>query len=363
MNHYNNINKLKGFKPLCYISEKLILFKKNKLYSFDNNDIKCILKLDSSIKNKIKQLNRITIRLFRQEPRCAMTISNNEILMIYKKKIYIIYVFEHEFRVVGSVRSGFSDTLNLCLSKHEKYKAIWGDYGSNYNYEHINIYALTYNNKIEILYTFKKNTIRHIHNIISSEKGYFIFTGDNEMQAGIYFADFNFKEVIPIVVGNEKSRAVQGFYYNNKLVYATDFVEKENSINYIDINDEFIKVIEIGKINGSCIYGTELKNGFLFSTTVESSEKIKGLKALLSTRSATGIKSNQIQLIYINKESLETRLVKKGIKDNYPMKLFQYGCFMFPQNSKNKKNVEIYCMAQKNYDGKIISINEEDYEK
>ena len=359
---YNNIEKLKGFKPLCYISERLILFKKGKVYAFDNNELKCVLKLDSSMKDKIKQLNRLTVRLFRQEPRCAIAISDNEILMVYRRKIYCIDIFEHTFKVVSNIRDGFSDTLNLCLSKQKDYKAIWGDYGSNCEYEHINIYGLTSDNKVKILYAFKKNTIRHIHNIISCENGYFIFTGDNEAESGIYFSDFNFNKVIPILTGNGKTRAVQGFYYENKLIYATDFVESQNTINYIDFNDDLMQVTELGKINGSCIYGTELRNGFLFSTTVESSENTKGLKGILSTKPAGGIHSKEIQLIYIDKDSFKLKLIKQNLKDNYPMKLFQYGCFMFPKNAEQRENVAIYCMAQKKFDGKIINIKEGDYE-
>ena len=293
--------------------------------------------------------NRMMTRLLRLEPKCAGRLDDNRFVVCVLGKLWLLDIQNKNVSELDDMRAGFN-VLNFCENEGCLY---WGDYGPNPKYDEINIYKLSSDLKKTMEYSFPQNSIRHIHNIIRSEEGFYVLTGDNESQAGIYKANPDWTEVKPWKCGEQKYRAVVGFPYNYGLLYATDSVETENHLRHIAENgDESI----LAPMNGSCIYGGETKNYYVFSTTVESPEG-KGILGMFSRKLGGGIKSDDVHVVAVSKQDLSIKIIAKFKKDFWPMKLMQYGQVFFAGGQgENVDGIWCYPMSCREYDGRSVYI-------
>lgn len=340
-------------KPIAYTESEALLYKhrRNFILEKDGNII-WKYKKKFNFLDVIKELNRIFQRAFRQDIRCSCVL-NNTIYFVYGKTLYVCDIDKKRIMPITVFADG-KVPLNIVESEfEEKYSILWGEYFANTKRESVKIYGLNMKNEVEEIYCFKAGSIRHIHNIISDhKKGYYILTGDNDKTAGIYYADSKFSIVKPIMVGKQKVRAVQGFPYENGMIYATDSVSSQNYIEYLHFKKEEWVIDDIAEINGSCIYATECKKGFVFSTSVESEEITEKSRflSLFSRKRGRGILSDDVCLVLINRK-MELREIVKFKKDRWPYKLFRYGVVMFPVGQKKNDTITIYPIGVKKFDG------------
>lgn len=252
------VQQLPGYKPLCYIKGTLYLYRKGYIYRLVENQPEKVIQVYSST---AKESLRVLARLFRTEPKYAVPINESQMLLVGHRIIKVVDVEKQVVEDICSSRDGFSDPLNICVGR-EKWVALWGDYGPNAEHDSINIYGLTKDSKVETIYSFKNGQVRHIHNIIPKQSGgYYIFTGDQEKDAGIYKANASFDQVEPVKIGKQQYRAVIGFDTPKGLLYATDAVNEKNYVYLLDGKGEPQKICAL---NGSCIYGTEFKGKYYF---------------------------------------------------------------------------------------------------
>ena len=344
-----SMNKIKGKIIYLTCQHTGLMYRNLSFYTFDltdgsENRIACI---PAGFVNRTVGKYRLATRLLRLEPKCVGRLDDERFVVCVLGALWLLDIHRGELRRLNKVREGF-DILNFCEYDGNIY---WGDYGANNNYEEINIYKMDNNLNISIVYCFPKNSIRHIHNIIKTEEGFFLLAGDNEPQAGIYRANADWTEVKPWKCGEQKYRAVVGFPYNYGLLYATDSVETENRLRHIAENgDESI----LAPMNGSCIYGGETKNYYVFSTTVESPEG-KGILGMFSRKLGGGIKSDDVHVVTVSKQDLSIKIIAKFKKDFWPMKLMQYGQAFFAGGQRdNVDGIWCYPMSCKKYDGRSV---------
>lgn len=116
---------------------------------------------------------------------------------------------------------------------------------------------------------------------------------------GIYIANSDFSKVTPYLVGQQSYRAVIGKVLENGLLYATDAVMEDNYLYYVPFSDSIPrKLLSLG---GSVIYGLILKEGLVFSTTVEPRPSVSSkIISLIDNRRGKGIKSNLIDVFYVS---------------------------------------------------------------
>ena len=302
-------------------------------------------------RNKYVFNNRFLPRLFRMTSRCVEMLDKERFVLSYRHKVIMLDWKIHSMSTLRNCRVGFSNPLNFCSDDDHVY---WGDYGNNPNREEVYIYRLNKNLNVDIVYSFPSGTIRHIHNIIfdKDNKRFWIFTGDNEVNAGIYIANKDFLDIKPFRTGDQKYRAVVGFPYKDGLLYATDSVESNNYLYFI--NKEGLERC-IAPMPGSCIYGTELKDYYIFSTTVEPHEG-GGFLNLFSYTLGGGIKDRYSHLLAVDKRNMNVKEILKLKKDWLPMKLFQYGSIHFP-NGQGESNYLYYNPVACKGDGQTFFIN------
>lgn len=292
--------------------------------------------------------SRILSRLKRLEPKCAGRLSETEFVVSLLRSIWLLDVEKKTCQKLCDNPEGFSEVISFCSTEDCVY---WGDYGRNNQHKAVTVYRLGRDKQIARVHTFEAGTVRHIHNIVKDGDGYLLFVGDNEAKAGIYRVNKNWSEVKPWKIGLQKYRAVVGWPYQGGVLYATDSVETENHIRLITDEGEERNLVPL---NGSCIYGCETKDYYLFSTTVEPHEG--GLKALFVDSLGGGIKSRDVTIVAVSKKDLSVRQVASYKKDRWPMKLFQYGRCIFAGGLADTNEVWCSPVACKKYDGKTIKI-------
>lgn len=345
---------MKHTKNYRLMSYRPVLIYYRRLAFYIGDDKKLITEV--SVSNILRALChfRLLVRLLRLEPRCAEMIDKNQMIFCLMHKVWVLNIETAVMQVIFEAKFGFSDPLNFCKVDNQVY---WGDYGNNDKRGTVSIYRVDSSLKVEEMYVFPQGSIRHIHNIIYSESYdcFWILTGDNDKHSGIYKSDRRFEHVTPIRIGEQNYRAVVAFPYMDGIIYATDSVEKENHIFVCTAGNNY-QVIVLKGINGSCIYGTEIRNWYVFSTTVEPSEG-RGLKNMFSNKLGGGIKSGEVQVVAVNKQDLsDIRIVAFYKKDIWPMRLFQYGAAMFPTGQKNNVSLTLCPIACRGCDGDTIEI-------
>lgn len=309
-----------------------------------------VCKLPVGKKTILLSRSRILSRLKRLEPKCAGRLSETEFVVSLLRCVWLIDIQKGTCVKLCENPEGFSEVINFCSTKDSVY---WGDYGRNSQLREVSTYCLrltAYGLQLNNVYTFEAGTVRHIHNIVKNGDGFLLFVGDNENQAGIYRVNGDWTEVKPWKVGEQKYRAVVGWPYQGGVLYATDSVETENHIRHIAADG---KEKDLVSLNGSCIYGCETKDYYLFSTTVEPHEG-GGLKSLFVDSLGGGVKSRDVTIVAVSKKDLYIRQVASFKKDRWPMKLFQYGRCIFAGGQQDSNTVWCSSVACKKYDGKTI---------
>ena len=309
-----------------------------------------LCKLPVGKSTELLSRSRILSRLKRLEPKCAGRLSETEFVVSLLRCVWLIDIQNGTCVKLCENPEGFSEVINFCSTKSGVY---WGDYGRNNQLMRVTVYGLrltAYGLQLNKVYTFEAGTVRHIHNIVEDGEGFLLFVGDNEEKAGIYKVNGDWTEVKPWKTGLQKYRAVVGWPYLGGVLYATDSVETENHIRYISADGT---EKELMALNGSCIYGCETKDYYLFSTTVEPHEG-GGKLSLLFEKLGGGIKSRDVTIVAVSKKGLTVRQVASYKKDRWPMKLFQYGRCIFAGGQQNTNTVWCSPVACKKYDGKTI---------
>lgn len=327
------------------------LFDRMSFFTIDltTGEKEFVCKMPIGKKSALLSRSRILSRLKRLEPKCAGRLSETEFVVSLLRCIWLVDVEKRSCKKLCDNPEGFSEVINFCSTKDGVY---WGDYGRNDQLNAVTVYSLGTDKQVKPIYTFEVGKVRHIHNIVEDGDGFLLFVGDNEEKAGIYRVNKDWTEVKPWKVGQQKYRAVVGWPYQGGELYATDSVETENHIRYISADGE---EMELHALNGSCIYGCETKDYYLFSTTVEPHEG-GGKLSLLFEKLGGGIKSRDVTIMAVNKSDLSIRQVAEYRKDGWPMKLFQYGRCIFAGGQQNTNTVWCSPVACKHFDGKSIKI-------
>lgn len=360
------IKQINKIKPLCFINNLIIVAKNNIIYKTDTNFLNFdkIGKLDDNIKYRLIYFSRLLTRITRCNPHSCIPINRETIYLSANNKLYKINIEKKTINLANEYRKGMRNPLSLTHIKNiEDFDELicYGEYFGNSNKDKVNIVGkIIGNNNWKILYTFPPGTIKHIHSIISDNirNVVWIFTGDFKNSAGIWMAKNNFKNVKPILRGNQKYRACVGFPIREGLLYATDSQLKRNYIRILKYNKEFEKwhSENIYSLDGPVIYGCKIGSDYIFSTSVEpGSGRSNKILNLLDSKPGPGIMKNCSQIVIGNlKKGFKTLL--HGKKDQWPMGLCQFGVFTFPTGNNPTNKLYAYGIALKNYDGKISII-------
>jgi len=345
-------NTLKFTIPLCFLNrENILVARFSKIYKYNlvNKSEILIAELPLSFVRKIFSRFRFTNRLLRLGVRYAIPVNIEIVLLVFDYKFYELNLNSKEltetFKIprgnrplnISNVRSirGFDDGL------------YFGEYFENLARDIVNVYRRNTNGSWDIVYTFPKDTIEHIHNIVPDPHNdcLWFLVGDFDKAAGIWKASRNFEKMEPIIIGKQNYRSCVAFPTESGLVYATDSQLEKNSIRILKENEGKWESNFIQEVNGSVIYGCMVKNKIFLSTTVEGDSLKKGkLGKFLDREPGPGILNNESHILSGDLEN-GFKVVLKNKKDFWPFILFQFGTVIFPSGINDSDKLVVYNIA------------------
>lgn len=297
-------------------------------------------------------------RIFRLFPR-TFCQSDNMLYFGMRGNIYFIDLLNHNIVIDHKLVAGGSSPLmisNIEYLNNFENMVVFGEYISNKDKSKISIWGKKQGEKKwNIIFTFPEKTINHIHAIIPDKfrNIVWILTGDCDDCSAIWYSDNNFKSVVKFVGGTQKYRSCVAFPTKEGLLFATDSPNKDNSFSLLNEKRE---LTVISDLPGSVIFGREINDGYVFSTTVEpfEDEERGKIADLFIRKKGPGIKTNNAHIyLYHENKLIEVFSAKKDI---FPMVLMQFGLFTFPIGSFGSSELMVNSQSLKKYGNSILLI-------
>lgn len=348
-------------KMLCQNNGNYISYKAGKLYkqdSFKKSPI-CLTKLPNNKVKGLLTLVRHAERLLRMEPRVAVEVGKENIVMSYRGAVYNVNTNDGSIKLEHRFRNGMNNPLSFCTTTEQKQRILYGEYWINAFREKVCIFERDKDGCWREIFAFNAGEVTHIHRIVFDKfrNCFWILTGDNDNESAIWQADYNFKEVKAVFKGEQKYRSCFLVPEENGLLYATDTPLEDNSIYFIPIETEnkILPPIKIYDMPGPCIYGKVIdENLFAFATSVEPDSSLPKWRYYFTRKTGKGVKTRKSYIVLGNSKDGFNECFEAE-KDMMNMSLFQFGNFQFAEtNDKNK----IFCAGQalKKVDGKTLII-------
>jgi hypothetical protein len=328
---------LKRYVPLAFIDNNtLLLYRYGYICKYNclTNTIKDKTKILSNFKEKYCSRIKLLYRLLRLGIRSCILLEDRLLLLIGN------YLYEYNLKInkLYSGRFCMHNVKTLYISEIKDINGfdnsiVFGEYFNNPDKKEVSIYKRISTNNWQIIYTFKKGLINHIHNIVSDKFNncVWILTGDFNNGAGIWRATDNFNIVEPILYGKQCYRACIAFPSVEGLVYVTDSPFEQNYIRILKSvgNNKYVSST-ILEIKGSVIYGCTCNNDIVFSTVVEPNGIYKNKFSMLFDRTKGDAISDYNSYIYKGNIKNGFEIIHQSKKDIYPFVLFGFGVLKFP---------------------------------
>lgn len=354
---------LKGYKPITFESDLILLVsRKNKIFRYyiKEQKMQCLASLPWSFKQKLFSINRIAYRITRGGIKNGIVLGQS-LYCSFSGIIWRIPLYNTSDNTPNEVyrfRKGHGPltfTLvddSLSLSTSFPVGIYFGEYFSNPMEKEVNIYRINKLGVIENIFTFKAGQINHVHNIIFDTFRHcaWVLTGDFEKSAGIWQVFDDFRRVSCVVGGEQKFRSCVAFALEEGLLYATDSQFETNNIRLLKVDEPSVKSIPLFSINGPSIYGTNIRDNFVFTTATEPEVGLKvSMKDIVSRELAPGIVANS-SFVYLVTPKLDIfQLFSKG-KDYWPYYLAQFGNILVPSGNNPSEYLVTYSVANKKND-------------
>lgn len=359
---FNNVNVIgKGLSPLCYLpSGRLVCYRYGHVLIFEDSRIVKTLYVFNSKKECILGRCRYLYRLLRMGVRAALALDENVVLLSVGNKILELDLED------GTLSDGYfcgEGIRPLIFTQVVGVSSIdsgiyFGGYLGNRTKAPVFVYKRTGKDKWEVVYVFPQGTINHVHTIVSDSfrDCLWIFTGDFDEASAIWKVTDNFQRVECVCSNDQKYRGCVVFALPEGLLYATDAPFAEDYI-YL-MNPVNFSVKTIAPISGSCIYGCQWKDKYVFSSTVEGDGRnTSRLEFYFGRKRGGGIKDEYVHMFCGNLDEGFKEIYKEK-KDCMPYYTFQFGVFKFPYGTNNTDKLYFQPVATKANDLKLVEINE-----
>lgn len=335
---------------------RLLCYKKGAVLVLKDNKIDKIVPIPINTKERLLGWSRLMSRLFRFGVRSSIALDNETAILNIGNSLFELDVES------GKLSTGWycGDRIRpLVLTKVEDISGFdngiyFGGYIHNFEKNPVNIYKRNGFDDWGVVYTFPKGTINHVHNIIPDpfHDCLWVMTGDFEESAAIWRVEDRFNKVECFVSGNQKYRGCVAFATQEGLLYATDAPFAQNNV-YLLKDDR--TVINVCDLSGSCIYGSQWNNNYVFSTVVEPDGRNETmLRLFFGWKRGQGIKDNNARIYNGN--------LNEGFKEIYKLKkdvlpfIFQFAAFKLPSGKNNTNTLLFQPVATMKNDMELIGI-------
>lgn len=354
-----NIVLYKRTTPLCFLpSGRLVAYYRGGVLIFEGKKVVKKISVFHSVKERILGCNRYLYRLLRMGVRAAWALDEDNVLLSVGNTIYELNLPS------GVLSEGYACGVGirpLIFTQVEGISSVdsglyFGGYLGNEDKKPVSVYKRVGQDNWDVVYTFPQGTINHIHTIVNDpyRDCLWIFSGDFDEASAIWKVTDNFKKVERVCCNNQKYRGCVVFAVAEGLLYATDAPFVDDFICLMNTDDYSVKTI--APIDGSCIYGCQWNDKYVFSSTVEGDGRnTPRMEFYFGRKRGAGIKDEYVHLYCGNLKDGFKEIYKEK-KDIMPYYTFQFGVFKFPYGV-NKTNVLYFQpVATNKNDLKLLAI-------
>jgi hypothetical protein len=332
-NRFKGFRVLKWYENYLYASKGYYLFKieGKKLLETSNMNWEEVGFFKPDFLRNLGSKNRMSARLLRSGFKC-LTFYEDKIIAVIGKHVAVLEKDSKEFKSTFKIKKA---PRPLGMTVTTDGNIYFGEYSGNKKREVISIYASKDGGYMwQIVYTFPKGTIRHIHNIFydSFDDCLWIITGDEDSESKIIRADKDFNSMEIVYEGNQQSRAATMIVEKDYIYYATDTPHEQNHIYRIEKRTGQRK--NLAKISGPSMYSCKVAGMYFFSSAAEPGEYY--YPAACVWGSPDGKKWNKLIESY---------------KDIWHPEYFQFGNFFLPKGTTEYKILATTASAVKRIDG------------
>lgn len=236
-----------------------------------------------------------------------------------------------EFKVSHRITRG-TRPLNITVTSEGW--IYWGEYFDNPDRAEVNVYGSQDQGQTwNIVYTFPKGAIRHVHNVLYDRWAdcLWVLTGDYEQECRVLRSSCDWKDVQPVLCGNQQARAVSMVPMKDALYFASDTPLEDNFIYQMDRGGTLTR---LDHINNSSLYGCRVGDSLFFSTMVEPSE----------------VNTDGHARVYGSLDGTSWQMLLGWPKDRWPMALFQYGNAILPTGENRTNLLAVTGLAVEGHD-------------
>lgn len=340
--------------PLCYLPNgQLLCYDKSGFFLMQDGVVVHRLCFSSSFIERCQLLNRV----LRKGVRASLAIDNNSVVLSYGQTLKELDLQSGLMSKGWGCDNAIRPLMFTNVTNVEGFSngIYFGGYLQNKEKKPVSIYHRVGVDQWDVVYTFPCGAINHVHNIIPDpyRQCLWILTGDFGDSAAIWKVTEGFNKVERFVYGNQKWRGCVAFAIPEGILYATDTPFDSNHI-YLLREDRSIEML--GDLCGSCIYGCQWNNSFVFSSTVEADGRDETLmKLMFSKKRGSGIIDDYVR-IYMGNLNKGFKEIYKEKKDFLPF-IFQFGAFKFPSGINNSNTLYFQPVATNKNSMKLMDIN------
>lgn len=279
----------------------------------------------------ITSTTRLSYRLMRDGFHALAVLPSRELIAALPGAIATLRPGEKQFRVTHSLSRG-TRPLNIAVSPDGR--AFWGEYFDNPQREAVHIYGSDDRGSTwKVVYSFKKNSIRHVHNIVYDrwENCFWVLTGDIGPECRILRASLDWSRVGPVISGNQQARAVAAVPREDGLYFASDTPLEQNYSYKLDRQGN---LTQLSKIHASVLCGCALGDSVLFTTMVEPSP----------------VNLDRSVAVYGSANGAAWQRLHSWKKDGWSDKFFQYGNAFLPTGQNETNLLAVTSTAVESHD-------------
>ena len=223
---------------------------------------------------------------------------------------------------------------------------IFGEYHSNKQRNIMSVYKFDFETKsLDIIYTFKENSIRHIHGIYYDKYSdrLWCVTGDDNHECKMLSTEDYFKTIDVVGQGDESWRCVSLIFTKENIYYGTDSEFQQNFIYKIHRKSLDRKVLS--EVNGPVYYSKKKMGNIAFATTAE-----------IRSGDNDSIFKGTCPTIYIVNKEDNVDIVFSSEKDRFSPIIFMPGSIHFPLGDDGTANFYFDCVAIAEFDNKSFFV-------
>ena len=352
-----------SFSPLCYMHDgRLVCYQYGYLFVMKGKIVLAKYRLSDSFRERVLGRIGVVYRSMRLGVRTAIALNNDIVLLSVGNIIVEFDTHTGELSKGHYCGKGIRPLIFTEVKNIEGFDdgIYFGGYLGNMGKKPVNIYHRTGIDQWAVVYTFPQGTINHIHNVVADpyHQCLRVFTGDFDEAAAIWKVTDGFKKVERMACNDQKYRACVVYALPEGLLYATDAPFADDFI-YL-LNPETMEAKELYPIHGSCIYGCQWKDKYVFSSTVEGDGRNNSRwQFYFGRKRGAGIKDDYVHMYMGNLEEGFKEIYKEK-KDGMPLYTFQFGVFKFPAGVNNGDTLYFQPVATKENDLRMMSIKQEE---